>query len=415
MKLAVIGTGISGLVVAYLMRKRFELTVYEANDYVGGHTNTVKLNRPYGDYDIDTGFIVFNSRTYPKFLQLLRRLNVGWQETNMGFSVRDDKIDFEYSSESLLKFFAQKQNLIRGDIYRLIWDILRFNRQSGDFLLTGCESTTLLDYLIHENYSQVFIDHFIIPMGAAIWSSNVNQMSNFPAYSFIRFFKNHGILNVVNRVVWRVVKKGSASYVKKIVSHLCGLIRLKTPVNSISRSGNSVQVFSKDGVATYDHVVLATHSDQALRLLKDASDEEQKILGAIPYQKNIAILHTDESMLPKRKRAWSSWNFLMPSNPQENVCVSYNMNKLQSLNAEETFIVTLNSNLIHPQKIIKRFEYEHPLFTQDSVEAQKKHDLINGKNRTWFCGAYWRYGFHEDGVVSALRICQHFGVGLDDA
>ena len=285
MKLAVIGTGISGLVVAYLLRKRFELTVYEANDYVGGHTNTVRLNRPHGDYDIDTGFIVYNSRTYPNFIQLLTQLDVGWQETNMGFGVRDDKIDFEYSSESLLKFFAQKKNLFRTNIYQLIWDILRFNRQAADFLQKNCESVTLFDYLIKENYSRVFIDHFIVPMGAAIWSSNLTQIRNFPAHFFIRFFQNHGILNVTNRVVWRVINEGSVSYVNKIVSHIRGLIRLNTPVNSIIRRGDAVQVVSRDGVATYDHVVVATHSDQALRLLKDSSEEEQQILGAIPYQK----------------------------------------------------------------------------------------------------------------------------------
>ena len=415
MKLAVIGTGISGLVVAYLLRKRFELTVYESNGYAGGHTNTVRLNRSYGDYDIDTGFIVYNSRTYPNFLRLLNQLDVGWQKTKMGFSVRDEKADFEYSSESLAKFFAQKKNLLRGDAYRLVWDILRFNRQSGNLLRNNGDCTPLLDYLITERYSQVFINHFIIPMGAAIWSTNVKQMRSIPAHFFVRFFQNHGILNITDRIIWRVIKKGSFRYVKKIVNHLRGKIRLNTPVNSISRRRNAVQVVCSEGIATYDHVVIATHSDQALKLLNDASEEEQKILGAIPYQKNTAILHTDESIMPKKKQAWSSWNFSITPNSEEQVCISYNMNKLQSLKAEETFIVTLNSDMINPKKIIKQFEYEHPLFTQDAVKAQKKHDLINGKNRTWFCGAYWRYGFHEDGVVSALRVCKHFGVGLDDA
>ena len=415
MKIAIIGTGISGLVVAYLLRKRYELTIYKANDRAGGHTNTVRLNRSYGDYDIETGFIVYNSRTYPNFIKLLRQLDIGWQKTIMGFSVRDDTFDLEYSSESLLKFFAQKKNLLKGDIYRLIWDILRFNRQSEDLLQKNYESTTLLDYLINENYFRGFINHFIIPMGAAIWSCNVNQMQNTPARFFIQFFQNHGILNVTNRVVWRVIQKGPVSYVNKILRLLNGLLRLTTSVSAIRRLQNGVQILSKDGEMTYDHVVVATHSDQALSLLEDASEEERKVLGAIPYQKNIAILHTDESMLPKRKQAWSSWNFLVPSNADEKVCVSYNMNKLQSLNAREIFIVTLNSNRIRPEKILKRFEYEHPIFTQDAVNAQDRHDLINGVSRIWFCGAYWRNGFHEDGVVSALRVCKHFGGELDHA
>ena len=255
MKIAIIGTGISGIVVAYLLRKRYELTIYEANDRAGGHTNTVRLNRSYGDYDIDTGFIVYNSRTYPNFLKLLRQLDVGWQETNMGFSVRDDTFDLEYGSESLLKFFAQKKNLLKGEIYRLIWDILRFNRQSRDLLQKNYESTTLIDYLITENYSLGFINHFIIPMGAAIWSCNINQIQNTPARFFIQFFQNHGILNVTNRVVWRVIQKGSINYVNKILGLLNGVVRLNTPVSAIRRLQNGVQVVSKDGETTYDHVL----------------------------------------------------------------------------------------------------------------------------------------------------------------
>ena len=415
MKIAVIGAGISGLVVAYLLRNRFELTLYEANDYPGGHSNTIRVNRSNSNYDIDTGFIVYNTRTYPNFARLIDHLGVGWQETNMGFSVRDDKIDFEYSSESLPKFFSQRKNLFSARVYTLIREILRFNRGSKKYLSKNYQLTTMTDYLKSENYSEVFINHFILPMGAAIWSSNIDHMRKFPAHFFIRFFYNHGILNITNRVTWRVIQNGSIKYVKKIVHHLGDRLRLKTPVMSVIRRGDSVQVSSADGIVMYDHVVLATHSDSALQLLVDPSKDERRILGSIPYQKNTAILHTDESMMPRRKRTWSSWNFLVNRKPDEPVCVSYNMNKLQSLDAEETFIVTLNSNSINPEKVIKRFEYEHPLFTQDAVTAQKSHERINGKNRIWFCGAYWRYGFHEDGVVSALRVCKHFGVKLDNA
>jgi predicted NAD/FAD-binding protein len=328
----------------------------------------------------------------------------------MGFSVRDDEQNLEYSGHSLGGMFAQKQNLFRPRMYKMIQEILRFNKRSKEFLDSENTEIGLEEYLLQNKYSRRFIDSFIIPMGAAIWSSSPDDMRNFPAYFFIRFFQNHGFLNLTDRVIWRTVKGGSKSYVDAILDKFQGNIFLNKPVESVKRLEKSVELKIKGGVIEYDHVIFACHSDQALKLLLDPSQEENDILSAMAYQKNTAILHTDETLLPKNKSAWTSWNFLKREN--DKLCVSYNMNILQSIDSPETFIVTLNADNIDKSKIIRTIEYTHPLFTKTFVNAQSRWAEINGKRNTSYCGAYWRNGFHEDGVVSAQGVCEQLGIKL---
>lgn len=410
MKIAVIGTGIAGNVAAYHLAREHEVTVFEADNRIGGHTNTVKVAQGGRDYNIDTGFIVFNERTYPNFIGLLNELSVAWQDSDMGFSVQNEKTGLEYSGSTLNSLFAQRSNLFRPSFHRMVREILRFNREAPRLLESTASQISLQEYLTTEKYSSEFIDHFIIPMGAAIWSAKPSVMGSMPAEFFIRFFQNHGMLSVNDRPVWRVIKGGSNSYVKKLVAGHRDRIRLKAPVDYIRRLPGHVEVkVLGHEIESFDQVFVACHGDQALQLLRDPSVNEAQVLGVFKYQPNEAILHTDESMLPKRRRAWAAWNYHIPAQSQQRVPVTYNMNILQAIEASTTFCVTLNHALaIQPEKIIQRFHYSHPVITRQSIEAQKRHAEINGAHRTYFCGAYWRNGFHEDGVVSALAALEHF-------
>ena len=414
MKIAIIGSGISGLTVAHLLCKDYDVTVFEANDYIGGHTHTHEIKIGNKSWHIDSGFIVYNERTYPNFIKLLNKLKVKTQKTSMGFSVKSPSSGLEYSGGSLNSLFAQRLNLLKPSFYVMIKDILKFNRIAVSELEGISRMTTINDFLKKHKFGSQFIDNYIIPMGAAIWSTSASMTTEMPAAFYIRFFKNHGLLQIFNRPQWFVISGGSKSYIEKIVRGYKENIKLSTPVQKVRRSDKGIEVFYGDhgSAEIFDKVVFATHSDQALELLEDPSLEETNILGSLPYQKNEAVLHTDSRILPKKKITWSSWNFLN-TDKSKPVSLTYNMNILQSLETEIDFLVTLNGDeQIDPKKIIKRILYHHPLFTVDGIEAQKKKHQISGVNNTFYCGAYWGNGFHEDGVNSALDVCNSFNKAL---
>ncbi|MGD2160275.1 MAG: FAD-dependent oxidoreductase [Gammaproteobacteria bacterium] len=410
MNIAVIGTGIAGNVAAYRLAAEHDVTVFEANNYIGGHTNTHDISVNGKDYAIDTGFIVFNYRTYPQFTQLLREMDVEVQATNMSFSVKHEESGLEYNGNTINSLFAQRRNLFRPSFLRMVRDILRFNREAVQSLEHEDTELPLGEYLAKYRYGEEFRNHYIIPMGAAIWSTDPELMQTFPARFFIRFFHNHGLLTVNDRPVWHVIKGGSRNYLDPLISQYKDNIRLGTPVRRIRRHHTHVEIETeKHGTEHFDAVFIATHTNEALRILDDATVAETEVLSAIPYQRNEAVLHTDSSLLPERRLAWAAWNYHILKDRDDRVALTYNMNILQGIDSPETFNVTLNNTAaIDPDKILKCISYEHPLFTPDSVAAQARHAEINGTSRTWYCGAYWRNGFHEDGVVSALDAVEHF-------
>jgi len=416
MKIAIIGGGVSGLTVAHLLHDEHDLTLFEANDYVGGHTHTHELEAEGRRWRVDSGFIVYNEKTYPNFIKLLRKLKVVSQKSSMGFSVKAPNKKLEYSGVSLNALFAQRQNLFRFSFYVMIKDILRFNRVAKSKLDGLVESMTINEFLKQNKFSKHFVENYIIPMGAAIWSTAAEKTIEMPAVFYIRFFKNHGLLQTKNRPQWRVIKGGSKSYIEKIKAGFEKKIKLSTPVKKIIRHKDEVEIFfGKSGEYSnkFDKVIIATHSDQALQMLEKPSAKEKEILGSLPYQENEALLHTDESILPRNKQTWSSWNYLLNEDKKAPVTLTYSMNILQSLTARTHFLVTLNSSEnIDPNKILKKLIYQHPLFTVEGVRLQKEKHLINGKNNTFYCGAYWGNGFHEDGIVSALDVCKFFGKAL---
>ena len=415
MKIAIIGSGISGLASAYLLAEDHDVTVLEANDYVGGHTHTVPVDDNGTPLHIDTGFIVFNDWTYPNFIRLLERLGVDSQPSHMGFSVACEKDGVEYSGCSLSGLFAQRANLLKPSHYRMIWDILRFFREGKRFLQTGDGHISLGQFIESGGYSRAFAEKFLVPMMSAIWSASPDTVRQFPAAHFLRFFKNHGLLNVLNRPTWRVVEGGSFRYVEKVKSLLGDRIRLNSPVRSVKRFDDAVQLQFGDGTKeSFDEVIFAVHSDQALRMLESPTEDERVILGAIAYQENEVVLHTDASLLPKKRAAWTSWNYRLLDDASDRAVLTYNMNILQGFNARNIYCVTLNhTDAIAPDKILARYIYHHPVYTPAVIDAQGDWHVISGQNRTHFCGAYWGYGFHEDGVNSALAVCAHFNKRLD--
>ncbi len=414
MRIAVVGAGVSGLVVAHLLHPAHEVTVFEACGYAGGHTNTIRVDTPNETHQVDTGFIVFNDRNYPSFELLLRRLGVAWQPSTMSFSVSDGIGDFEYSSTSPNGLFAKRAHLLTPWFLRMVADLARFNRAARELLDDRAPDVSLREWLEQHRFSPAFVERLIVPQASAVWSAAPRQMWSFPARFLVEFFDNHGMLAFRGRPRWRTVRGGSARYVEALTAPFSHRLRLGTPVQAVTRHHDHVLVKPRDGEAErFDQVVLATHSDQALALLADASDREHEILGAIPYQRNEAVLHTDARMLPRRRRAWASWNYHLLAEPKPLTTVTYHMNRLQSLRAEQELCVTLNhSDTIDPARVIHRISYAHPVYTQAGVAAQARVGEIDGRNRTHFCGAYWGWGFHEDGVVSALRVGERFGLGL---
>ena len=415
--IAIIGSGVSGLVSSLILSRKHNVTIFEKNSYLGGHVHTHKLNDVNGTFNVDSGFIVYNENTYPNFIKLMKILDVDTQNTSMGFSYTDDN-DFEYSGNSFSSLFAKKSNLVNFSFYQFIYNILKFNKIALKDMDNLDVEIKLIDYLKNNKISNSLIEKYIIPMGSAIWSTDPKTMKDMPAKFFIRFFKNHGLLDVRNRPQWKVIKNGSFQYVKKIYKQLKKndtKIFLEHNVNKVTRVKNKVTIkIEGKEEKQFDKVVFACHSDQTLRLLENASQDEINILGDIQYQKNTATIHTDINILPNREKAWSSWNYLSTKKSNK-VILTYNMNILQSLKSKDIFCVTINDpGLINNNKIIKTINYSHPLFSESSIKAQSKKNLINGKNNTFFSGAYWGYGFHEDGVNSALDVCNHFNMSLDE-
>jgi len=426
--IAVVGSGIAGMTAAHLLSRQYQVTLFEAEDRLGGHTATQDVKVNGRSWAIDTGFIVFNDWTYPNFIQLLDQLGVASKATEMSFSVSCEMSGLEYNGHNLNTLFAQRSNLFSPRFLGMIRDILRFNKQAPLELELGhlSEGETLGAYLDRKGYGQAFMQDYLVPMGAAIWSSGLQAMREFPALFFVRFFKNHGLLSVKERPQWRVIEGGSRAYIEPLVKPFAQGIRLATPVTEVYRQEGQVKVVSSRGEEVFDELVLACHSDQALKMLKDATDEEKQHLTSVPYRMNDVVLHTDTRLLPANPRAWASWNYrrrdpsrLQPGEDDQSlVSLTYNMNRLQGLEdqpelQDTTFCVTLNdSPAIDPEKILGRYQYAHPVFTLEGVAAQHAIQEMNGHLHTWFCGAWCRNGFHEDGVASALAVTEKLGVSL---
>lgn len=419
--IAIIGSGISGLFCAYLLSRKHCVTVFEAETQIGGHTATKAVTVKGQDFNIDTGFIVFNDRTYPNFIKLLSQLGVASQPTDMGFSVCSQTSGFEYSGTSLNGLFAQRSNLFSWRYWRMLKEILHFNKACTQAYFSGdvTEDLTLGDYLRIEGYSQFFQDHYILPMVSAIWSSGIETAAAMPLKFFVQFFHNHGLLSVTQQPQWFTIPGGSKTYLTPLTRSFKDRIHTQCAVQWVKRHADNVTVATESfGQQQFDEVVFACHSDQALKLLLDPSENESDILSAIPYKPNDVCLHTDINLLPKSKRAWASWNYFIPNKTAKDdaAALTYNMNILQCLKNEEiksidtTFCVSVNANdLVNPELVLGQYRYSHPVFTLESIAAQKRWLEISGQQRTYFCGAYWRNGFHEDGVVSALNVVRQMG------
>ena len=411
MRIAIVGAGISGLAVAHLLHRQHEITVFEAGEYAGGHTNTIRVDTPNETHHVDTGFIVFNDRNYLNFERLLERIGVASQPSTMTFSVSDGIGDFEYNGSSPNGLFAKRAHLVTPSFHRMMADMTRFNRAARELLHAPGEGPSLGHWLEDCGFSRPFIERLIVPQASAVWSADPRQMSSFPARFLAEFFDNHGMLGFSGRPRWRTVRGGSARYVEALTAAWRERLRLRAPVQAIERTPDYVLVKPRGAESErFDHVVLATHSDQALELLVDATSSERDLLGSIPYQGNEAVLHTDVRLLPRRRRAWASWNYHLLQEPSDRATVTYHMNRLQSLRAEREFCVTLNrTGAIAPDKVIRTISYSHPVYTPAGIQAQRRIAEISGRNRTHYCGAYWGWGFHEDGVRSALRVAERFG------
>jgi len=418
MRIAIIGAGVSGLSAAYWLRERHQVTLFEQAPYLGGHAHTVDVEVEGERQAIDTGFIVFNDRTYPEFVALLGELGVASQPTTMGFSVRCDASDLEYNGSSLGGLFVQRRNLLRPAFYRMLAEIARFNRAAPGLLAKhrgapGADQATVADFLAAGDYSRSFAEHYLLPLGSAIWSCPRATFERFPLQFILDFFQNHGLLQWRDRPVWRTVCGGSRAYVTEIARKLGNRVRLNTPISAVRRLPDCVEIIpagpasGDNAPQRFDHVIFACHADQALRMLSDPSPVEREVLGAFPYERNTAVLHTDTALLPRRRGAWASWNYHIAKDSAAPATLSYCMNILQRLESKHTYCVTLNGeDQIDPNKVLGTFVYEHPIFTTRRAAAQARHIELIAAGRTSFCGAYWRNGFHEDGVVSALAVCQ---------
>jgi predicted NAD/FAD-binding protein len=401
-RIAIIGAGVSGLVAAHRLHDVHEVTVFEAGEHPGGHANTIDVD----GYAVDTGFIVFNDRNYPGFEALLDELGVASQPSDMSFGVSDGA-DFEYAAHSPAGLYANPRHLASPRFQRMVLEYARFNREAKR-LMAGDADPSLAQWLEHRRFSRTFVDRLIVPQAAAVWSADPDQMWTFPARFLIEFFANHGMLGFAGRPQWRVVTGGSRTYVQALTARFAHRIRLATPVVGVQRFEDRVEVTPRGAEPeSFEEVVIATHADQALRMLLDPTRAECAVLGAIPYQPNEAVLHTDTSLLPRRRRAWASWNYHLVPRPTGLPTVTYWMNRLQSLDADREFCVTLNrSEAIDPAKVIRRISYAHPVYTSAGRVAQTRHADVSGVNRTHYCGAYWSWGFHEDGVQSGLRVAE---------
>ncbi len=413
MRIAIIGSGIAGLAAARMLSRDQEVTLFEANDYLGGHTHTHQVEQGGQSFAVDTGFIVFNPVHYPLLTRMLGELGVGSRPTTMSFSVHNEATGLEYNAASLDTLFCQRHNLVSRRFWGMVRDLLRFYREAPSLLDLQGPGPTLGDYLAEHHYGAAFRDEHLVPMASALWSSPATQILSFPARYLVQFMANHQMLQIYGRAQWRVVEGGSASYVRAMRSGWNVVERLQCPVLAVRRQFTGVEVTSAAGTERFDHVVMACHSDEALRLLADPSEREREILGAIRYQPNDTVLHTDAAVLPRHRKAWAAWNAHIPRVAGERCTVSYCMNLLQGLVSREPFVVTLNrTDAIDPARIVRRLLYHHPVYDTAAVEAQKhKHD-IQGRLRTWFAGAYWGWGFHEDGLRSAVEVAEALQHGI---
>ena len=412
-RIAVIGAGISGLASAWLLSQRHVVTLYEAGDYLGGHTNTVDVTLDGVCHPVDTGFLVYNTHTYPNLTALFAHLGVASVETEMSFAVSLEEPAIEWAGSSLATVFGQKRNLLRPDFWRMLADILRFNRESVAWIEQHPDyGGSLREFLAAGRYSRPFAEWYLLPMAAAIWSCPAGQMLDYPLASFVRFCRNHGLLQVFDRPLWRTVKGGGREYVRKLASHLAD-IRIDTPVRGVRRTDDGLQVITDGAVAYYDQVVLACHSDQALVLLADAATPaERRLLGAIRYEPNRAVLHSDAALLPRNRALWSAWNYLSSAQELDRrpVSVSYLINRLQPLPFKTPLMVSLNPQREpKAESVIAEFDYEHPIFDGPAIAAQRELPALSGTRGVWFCGAWNGYGFHEDGLKSALQVANGLG------
>lgn len=421
MRIAVVGAGVSGLVAARALHLAgHEVTVFEAGEHVGGHTNTVRVEADSGAWNVDTGFIVLNDRNYPNFQRLLDELAVPTQAAPMSFGVSDGAGGFEWAARPL-GVFARPAHAIDPRFHRMLVDLVRFNRDARALVGLNGHGPTLRRFLADGRYSRYFVERFIVPQAAAIWSAHPDEIWSLPASFLAAFFDNHGALQLVGRPRWRSIPGGSARYVEALIAPFRDRLHVRAPVRAIRRGADGVEIALDAGVERVDEVVIATHSDQALAMLTDPTGAEDEVLGAIRYGANETVLHTDASLMPARRAAWASWNYhLGEAGAASGPMVTYHMNRLQSLDADRELLVTLNrTQAIDPGQVIRRLEYSHPVFTRVAVAAQRRWPEISGRNRTHYCGAYWRWGFHEDGVWSALRVCAALGAAAtvegDDA
>lgn len=415
-RIAIVGTGIAGMTAAYLLAGRHELVIFEANDYIGGHSHTVQVADAAGTLGVDTGFIVHNRRTYPEFCRLLARLAVPTQPSDMSFSFRNEANGLEYAAPELSRLFAQRRNLWRPRFWRMLRQIRRFYREAPRLLaaLDADEDLDLQTYLNREGYDDAFCEDHLFPMAAAIWSGSRRQLAAFPARAFVRFFQNHGLLSLRDRPRWRTISGGSITYVNQLIAPFRSAIRLQTPVVAVQRDDNGVEVTTAAGPPErFAKLILACHADQALALLTDPTPLEKEILGAFPYAGSDVALHSDTRVMPRRRAAWASWNYHRLTADRDRVTVTYDLKRLQRLPTRTPYLVTLNrTDAIEPSLIHGRFAYQHPQYDARAIRGQARHDELNGQNHTFYCGAYWGYGFHEDGVASALRVARRFGAEL---
>ncbi len=411
MRIAIIGGGISGMTAAYYLSRRHEIVLFEASDYIGGHANTALVKEDARTVPVDTGFIVFNEHNYPGLCRLFDELDVAAINTDMSFSVHCEASGIEYNGTSLNKMFVQRKNLFNFSFLGMLKDIARFNKEAVGHMQQGLDDRiTVEQYASDNNYNDAFIEHYLVPLGASLWSSPADRFRQFPMLFVIEFLNNHCMLQVNGRPQWKTVKGGSHEYVKKLTASYADNIHLNQPVQHVRRHNGKVEVTVQGNRAeSFDEVIMSCHSDQALRLLENADRNEQEILEQFHYQQNEAVLHTDTSVLPSKKDAWASWNYRIPEQEERHVSVTYNMNSLQSIDSDNTYCVSLNqTRYIDKSKIIKRIMYQHPQFTPGRSEMQQRHDDLIRYKGISYCGAYWGYGFHEDGVRSATRVCEAF-------
>ena len=411
MRIAIVGSGISGLGAAYLLSAQHDVSVFEANDYIGGHTHTHDIEVAGKSYAVDTGFIVFNPAHYPNLIKLFAELAVASQPTIMSFGINNARSGVEYNATNLNSLFCQRQNLFKPSFLRMAYDITRFYREAKTLLNVADPGPSLGEYLIENRYSRWFRDDHIVPMASELWSSPSTKILEFPAKYLVQFMDNHRMMDLGERAAWSVVCGGSQTYVRALLAKLPANVHLNAPVSEVRRGAQGASLKVGGETLRFDQVIFACHSDQALKALGDPSDAERELLSALKFQENETILHTDTSLMPRTRKAWAAWNAHLVDPNAEHCTVTYWMNLLQGIQAPVEFLVSLNcAERIDPSKILRRMRYHHPVYTQATVAAQRRRNEINGVNSTWYCGAYWGFGFHEDGLRSAVEVARGLGV-----